>query len=99
MRLTTKQIEHTLDQIPAQAIPDDNPVMAQLNQTYGDHTFFLDHDGLHIVETVAANDDGLDTALQTANVVRLASWTDGGRTTLAAHEPEVTETTVDIGPE
>ena len=98
MRLTTKQIEHTLDQIPAQAIPDDNPVIAQLNHTYGDHTFFLDQDGLHIVEGVV-NDDGLDTATETANVVRLASWTDAGCTTLAAHQPQVTETTVEIGPQ
>ena len=33
MRLTTRQIEHTLDQIEAQAIPDDNPVIPQLNST------------------------------------------------------------------
>ncbi len=95
MRLTTKQIEHTLDQIPAQAIRDDNPVIPQLNRAYGDHTFFLDGDGLHIVEKVAVAEDGGETA----TIVKLASWTDASRTTLATHEPQVTETVVNVGPE
>jgi hypothetical protein len=95
MRLTDKQIEHTLDQIEVQPIPDDNPVVAQLNQTFGDHTFFLDGDGLSIVETVELAEDGGEAA----TIVKLATWTDPTHTTLAAHEPQVTEVTVDVGPD
>ncbi len=95
MRLTTRQIEHTLDQIEAQAIPDDNPVIPQLNETFGDHTYFLDGDGLNIVETIEDAENGGETA----TVVKVGSWTDGTHTTLAMHEPEVTDLVVDVGPE
>src|SRR6266567_1782850 len=95
MRLTTRQIEHTLDQIEAQAIPDDNPVIPQLNETFGDHTYFLDGDGLNIVETI----DDPENGGETATVVKVGRWTDGTHTTLAMHEPEVTDLVVDVGPE
>ena len=95
MRLTTRQIEHTLDQIEAQAIPDDNPVIPQLTKTFGDHTYFLDSDGLNIVETV----DNPENGGETATVVKVGSWTDETHTTLAVHEPEVTDLVVDVGPE
>src|SRR6266704_181424 len=95
MRLTTRQIEHTLDQIEAQAIPDDNPVIPQLTKTFGDHTYFLDEDGLNIVETIDNPEDGGETA----TVVKVGSWTDATHTSLATHEPEVTDLVVDVGPE
>jgi hypothetical protein len=94
MRLTTRQIEHTLDQIEAQPIPEDNPVIPQLSKAYGDHTFFLDREGLNIVETLDDPEEG-----ETATVVRLGSWADANHTTLATHEPQVTDVTVDVGPE
>lgn len=92
MKLTTMQIQRTLDQIEGQAIPDDNPVIAQLSEAYGDHTFFLDGDGLNIVEPT-------DGGAQKASVVKLASWVDAKRTALAPHEPQMTDTVVDIAPE
>ena len=95
MRLTTRQIEHTLDQIEAEAIPDDNPVVPQLNETFGDHTFFLDSDGLNIVETVGNRENGGETA----TLVKVGRWTDATRTALATHEPQVTDLVVDVGPE
>lgn len=88
MKLTIKQIQHTLDQIEAQDLPDDNPAVPQLIQIYGDHTFFVDSDGLHIVEPI---DPGTEGA-----VVRLANWADPQRTTLAAHKPEMTDVIVDL---
>ncbi len=95
MRLTTRQIEHTLDQIEAQAIPDDNPAIQQLNRTFGDHTYFLDEDGLNIVETI----DNPENGGETTTVVKVGSWTDATHTTLMVHEPEVTDLLVDVGPE
>ena len=95
MRLTTRQIEHTLDQIEAQAIPDDNPAIQQLNRTFGDHTYFLDEDGLNIVETI----DNPENGGETTTVVKVGSWTDATHTALATHEPEVTDLVVDVGPE
>ena len=50
MRLTTPLIQRTLSQFEAQAIPDNHPSMPELSRTFGDHTFFIDGVGLHIVE-------------------------------------------------
>jgi hypothetical protein len=94
MKLSTAQIEQTLTQIGAQAIPDDHPVIPQLKGLFGDHTFFLDQNGLHIVETGEPTD-----ASALANVVDLASWADGDATALAPHQPRVTDVVVELGPE
>ena len=42
MKLTSTQIERTIGQFEAQAIPEDHPVVPQLNDLFGEHTFFLD---------------------------------------------------------
>ena len=94
MRLTTRQIEHTLDQFEAQPIPEDNPVIPQLSRVFGYHTFFLDGEGLAIVETI----DDPEHGGETATVVKLGSWADENHTTLATHEPQVTDVVVDVGP-
>ena len=40
MKLTSAEIERTLSQFEAQAIPDDHPVVPQLNSLFGgEHTF------------------------------------------------------------
>ena len=50
MRLTSALVERTLSQIEAEAIPDSHPAVPELNRLFGDHTFFLDSNGLNIVE-------------------------------------------------
>jgi len=42
MKLTSAQIERTLGQFEAEAIPDSHPALPRLNELFGDHTFFLD---------------------------------------------------------
>jgi hypothetical protein len=54
MKLTSAQVERTLGQFEARAIPDDHPVIPQLNDLFGEHTFFLDRNGLNIVEPAEA---------------------------------------------
>ena len=53
MKLTSAQIERTLRQFEAEAIPDSHPALPRLNELFGDHTFFLDRKGLNIVEPTA----------------------------------------------
>ena len=48
MKLNAAQVERTLKQFDAQALPDDHPVVPELNSLFGDHTFFLDSDGLNV---------------------------------------------------
>jgi len=93
MRLTSAQVERTLNQFEAQAIPEDHPVAAQLNDMFGDHTFFLDTNGLNVVEPADVTADG-----ETGKVVNLANWADESLTRLAPHAPEVTEIVVVLGP-
>src|SRR6188472_3124645 len=94
MKLSAAQIRHAAPQIDAQAIPESHPAVQELKGIFGDHTFFLGQDGLHVVETgERAGTGGL------ANVVNLASWVDKERTALKPHKPEVTNVVVEIGPE
>jgi hypothetical protein len=93
MRLTPAQVERALNQFEAQAIPEDHPVTAQLSDMFGDHTFFLDGNGLNVVEPAEVTTDG-----ETGNVVNLADWADESLTRLAPHPPEVTEIVVVLGP-
>jgi hypothetical protein len=95
MRLSPALVEKTLSQFEAQAIPENHPAIPELNRLFGDHTFFLDGSGLHIVEPTVGDDE----SRQSANVVKLASWNDAERTSLAAHEPEPTDVTIELGSE
>ena len=81
MKLTSTQLERTLGQFEAQAIPDDHPVVPQLNSLFGEHTFFLDSNGLNILEPAKAARAGGPSA----EVVNLA------------HEPEPTGTVIVLG--
>ena len=50
MRLTPVLVERTLSQFKAEAVPDSHPAISQLSRLFGNHTFFLDTNGLNIVE-------------------------------------------------
>jgi hypothetical protein len=94
MKLTSEQIERTLGQFEAKALPDNHPVVPQLNELFGDHTFFLDSNGLNIVEPTA---EAPDAGAQAGMVINIANWGDANLTSLAPHEPEVTGTVVELG--
>jgi hypothetical protein len=94
MRLTSAQIERTLSQFEAQAIPESHPVLPRLNELFGDHTFFVDSEGLNIVEPTG---EPVTERTQTARVVNVANWSDDNLSSLAAHEPEPTDTIVELG--
>ncbi len=90
MKLSNQAVEQTLTQFEAECLPETHPAVAQLNQLFGEHTFFLDGEGLHIVEPTAAADAGAQKGV----VVKLASWSDSSRTSLAPHAPEPTDRVV-----
>ena len=92
MKLTSIQVEQTLSQIRAEAIPEDDPVISELNDLFGDHTFFIDDNGLNIVEPIERSND-----VHAAQVVNVADWRDADMTKLAAHEPEPTNVFVRFG--
>jgi hypothetical protein len=95
MKLTTARVERTLYQFEAQAVPDNHPSVPELNRVFGDHTFFLDGEGLHIVEPTLPTEDGEPAG----KLVKLASWQDAGRTSLAAHRPQPSDVVIELGPD
>ena len=92
MRLTSEQVERTLTQFDAQPIPEDHPALPRLSELFGDHTFFLDASGLNVVEPT-----GAEAGAETAQVVKIAGWSDEQLTKLAPHPPEPTDVVVVIG--
>lgn len=80
MKLASAIIERTLDQFEAEALPDNPPAVPQLSELFGDHTFFLDANGLNIVEPAESN----RAEVQTWKVVKLAS----------SHKPEPTDVVI-----
>ena len=91
MKLTPEQIDGVTSQFEAQAVPQDNRIIAELNNMFGEHTFFLDNVGLHIVET-----EPEEAGAPIVRVVKLASWTDPDHRTLAAHPPEPTDLVINL---
>jgi hypothetical protein len=93
MRLTSALIERTLSQFEAEAIPDSHPALSELNRLFGDHTFFLDSNGLNIVEPAQSP----ETRVQAGKVVNLANWNDADPPSLTLHEPESTDVVILLG--
>ena len=90
MKLSSAEVELTLTQFEAQVIPDDHPLVPKLNELFGDHTFFLNGDGLNVVEPNESTHAGAPAG----TVVNLANWSDAQLTSLTPHEPEPTEVVV-----
>jgi hypothetical protein len=94
MKLNSALVERTLNQFEAQAIPENHPVVPQLNSLFGDHTFFLSNEGLSSVEPT----DTAEAGSQTGQVSNIANWNDDARTSLVPHEPEPTDVVVVLAP-
>jgi hypothetical protein len=90
MKLSSAMVERTLSQFQARPLPDNDPVVEQLVQLFGEHTFFLGPSGLHIVEPSQPTDSGTQRGV----VVKVASWIDPEYTSLAPHKPEATDIVV-----
>jgi hypothetical protein len=90
MKLNSAQVERALSQFDAQALPDNHPVVPQLNSLFGDHTFFLDSSGLNVLEPT----EEVETPI--GKIVNLAYWSDENLTKLTPHEPEPTGVVVSL---
>jgi hypothetical protein len=86
MKLNSTQIEQTLNQFKAHVIADDSPAIPELNDLFGDHTFFLDARGLNVLELIELP----RMEPQSGEVINIADWSDGTLTKLRAHQPEPT---------
>lgn len=94
MKLTAAQVQTVVDQVEAEPLSEQNPTVAQLEEAFGPNTFFINDDGLHIVEPSGKTDSGS----YPAHFIKLASWNDEEKTTLAMHDAELAGT-VKLDPE
>jgi hypothetical protein len=86
MKLSSTQLKQTLSQFEAEVLPDNHPAVPQLNDLFGNHTFFLDTSGLKVLEPAGMP----ETEAQSGEIVSLADWSDASLTSLRPHEPEPT---------
>ena len=86
MKLDIVFVKQAVSQLQADPIPEEHPVMPQLNKVFGDDTFFLDSDGLYVVEL----GEPAEVGNPTGEVVRIAYWSDWDPDTLAVQRPEPT---------
>ena len=91
MKLSTAQIAAVQEATGANPLPEDNPAQAQLSEALGDHTFYLDQQGLVVLETPeeAAADDTLE-------IVRVGQWADEDRQQLGLTPPQRTGQVIDL---
>lgn len=86
MKLTTEQVDAIERQTGAQPIPADNPAQDALESAFGEHTFYADPNGLHVLEPIStAGADG-----NHAEVLQIATWASETMDELQPIEPKRT---------
>ena len=86
MKLNSALVEQAATQLGTDPVPDQHPAMPQLTQVFGEHTFFADTNGLHILEPCDPGEAGEPRW----EVMKVAGWRDAQRTTLSPQQPEPT---------
>ncbi|HLG82272.1 MAG TPA: hypothetical protein VKY22_14745 [Bradyrhizobium sp.] len=94
MKLNSAQVQQTLNQMNAQVVPDSHPAVTQLTDVFGEHTFFLDENGLKVLEPSDHPPAEGQPGAVSSEVVSLADWADSTLTSLAPHEPVLTGTII-----
>src|SRR3979490_270507 len=95
MTLNSPQVTQTSRQFNAEGLPEGHPAVSQVNDLFGDHTFFLDGSGLNVLEPAEMPEKEAHAA---GEVVCLASWSDATLTSLRPPEPEPTGIVVVLEP-
>ena len=90
MKLDAAQQRKVQEQVGAAAVPEEHPAADDLKEAFGDHTFFLDSDGLNIVEPNPGPESSSGV------LVKVASWANEERTELMSHAPQVLQVTVEF---
>lgn len=86
MKLTAPQIAQVKEQIGAEPVPAEGPTTELLAKHFGDHTFYVDDQGLHIFQTEQAEPESGPCNIRP---VKVASWTNEKKDALAPHDPVV----------
>lgn len=92
MKLSGHEIKRVHVKTQAEPMPDDHPALPLLKTYVGDHTFYIGSEGVFIWEY--ADGDGEED--ERINALRVASWADSDKRTVAIHKPQLTETTLKL---
>lgn len=84
MKLTADQVGAIERHTGAIPIPEDNPANTSLVEIFGEHTFYADENGLHVLEQVEVPDFEGDAA----EVIQIAEWTSDTKDELSPIEPQ-----------
>jgi hypothetical protein len=90
VKLSPAQAHRVELQIDGRAVPDPVALASQLQDAFGDHTFFVDSDGLNIVEPSPVG-------AEVGKVMQVGEWADDEHSKLRVHPPTPTETIVELG--
>jgi hypothetical protein len=85
MKLSPLHTAQAARQLDSWVVPETHPANPSLCETFGEHTFFLDSEGLVIAEPSEGENE-----TELARVVKLAAWADDERTELAPQPREDT---------
>lgn len=95
MKLTNEQIAAARDTLGASPVDPEHPAVAQLEQAFGEHTFYVDQNGLLVfVDPVELDQEPGDPRL-----VLIAAWTDDEKRQLGAVNPVDTGVTLPVAAE
>ena len=94
MILTVNQLEAAKTALGADPVPTDHPAVPQLQQAFGEHTFYLDARGLLVFEPAQE----LAEANDPARLFLVAAWADDSRQQLSPVQPQPTDVVVDLAP-
>ena len=92
MKLTEAQIALIEKQLGSKALLEDDEAAISLRGNFGDHTFYLDPNGLYIFEKGNSPEHKGPFAV----LVHIAEWTDDKRTALSPIEPDIRQVAVDL---
>ena len=92
MKISDQEIKEIHAKLGIHPLPDDYADLANLRKIFGDQTFYMTADGLHIWEYAeVAGAEG-----QVMIALKVASWANGGKTDLSIHKPQLTDVIVKL---
>ena len=92
MKISEHEIKEIHEKLGIHPLPDDYTTLANLREVFGDQTFYMTADGLHIWEYAdVAGAEG-----QVIIALKVASWANETKTDLSIHKPQLTDVTVKL---
>ena len=92
MRLDQEKALKIHEETGAIPVPDDHETIDQLNQYFGDHTFFVSSEGLVIWEPLSESADE-----ERFVGFLIASWKDDESSNLEVHTPKSLDRIINLG--